>query len=827
MRDNIWQDLKYALRGLLRQRGFATAVILTLALGIGANAAMFAIVDRMLFRPPPMLKDPSTAHRVYTFATSRGKENASGNYQYARYIDLAHNTTSFSATAGYAERKMAIGVGEASRDMQVGAVSASFFQFFDAPPVLGRYFTTVEDATPTGTPVTVLSYAFWERNFGRRADALGTKVQIGPTIYTVIGVAPEGFAGLWPDQPPAAFIPITAYAGTSGNVFSFKQSWWKTYNWGWMSMMVRRKSTVSIAAANADLTRADQISYRQQLVDNPHGTPPALAKPHAIAASILSERGPNESRLAKVATWVGGVSGIVLLIACANVANLLLARAIRRRREIAVRLALGVSRSRLLSQLFTESLLLAVFGGIAGVLIAQFGGGLLRSRLLPTTAHELVYRDGRTLLFAGIAAVVVGLLTGLAPALQATRANLTSDLKAGAREGTFHRSRVRVTLLVSQCALSLVLLVGAGLFVRSLRNVESVRLGYDVSPVAMVDLNMRGLKLDTAASKVLRDRIMAAVKSMPEVENASVMNAVPFWGTWSTSLFVQGIDTVGRLGEFDLNSVSPAYFSTLGTRVIRGRGLTDDDRKDARRVMVVSDAMAKRLWPEKDAIGQCIRMNADTMPCTYVVGIAENIKSSNLANETSYYYYVPYEQVPGGLLPGLFVRTRGAASEHLEAIRRRLQKEMPGISYVTTTAFSDVLAAQTSSWHLGATMFAAFGLLALILAGIGLYSVIAYNVAQRTHELGVRVALGAQSTDVVRLVVGEGLKLVLIGVVIGAVAALGAARWVKPLLFDVSPRDPVVVAVVSAVLIGVAFAASWFPARRASRVDPQVALRTE
>ncbi|HEX3866505.1 MAG TPA: FtsX-like permease family protein, partial [Gemmatimonadaceae bacterium] len=374
---------------------------------------------------------------------------------------------------------------------------------------------------------------------------------------------------------------------------------------------------------------------------------------------------------------------------------------------------------------------------------------------------------------------------------------------------------------------SLVLLVGAGLFVRSLRNVESVRLGYDTAPVAMVDLNMRGVQLDSSAEKELRDRIMATVTTIPGVENASFMNAVPFWSTWSSSLFVEGIDTVSRLGEFDLNSVSPGYFATIGTRVIRGRGFTDDDRADTRKVMVVSDAMAKRLWPERDAIGQCIRVNADTMPCTYVVGIAENIKSSSLANESAYYYYLPYTQNPGGQLPSLFVRTRGVASDQLESIRRRLQHEMPGASYVTTTAFSDVLAGQMSSWQLGATMFAAFGLLALILAAVGLYSVIAYNVAQRTHELGVRVALGARANDVVRLVVGEGLKLVLIGVIAGTTVSLVAARWVKPLLFDESPRDPQVMVLVPVVLIGVALAASWFPARRASRVDPQVALRTE
>jgi predicted permease len=415
----------------------------------------------------------------------------------------------------------------------------------------------------------------------------------------------------------------------------------------------------------------------------------------------------------------------------------------------------------------------------------------------------------------------------LAPALQTRRANLSDDLKAGSREGTYHRSRMRIALLVLQCALSLVLLVGAGLFVRSLSNVKSVRLGYDPDPVVMVDLNMRGLQLDTAAKRELRERLLSVATTIPGVEAATFTNAAPFWSTWNTSLFIAGIDTVERLGEFDLNAVSPAYFTTMGTRVIRGRGFTDDDRTAAQKVMVVGDAMGKRLWPGRDPIGQCVKLNADTMPCTYVVGVAENIKSSHLAEETNFYYYVPYTQNPGTALPGLFVRVHGIAGDFLEPIRRRLQREMPGASYVSVTRFSDILASQMASWNLGATMFAAFGALALILAAVGLYSVIAYNVAQRTHELGVRVALGAQAADVIRLVVGEGLRLVVAGVVLGIIAALGAAKWVKPLLFAESPRDPTVVLLVSSLLVVVALVASWMPARRASRVDPQIALRSE
>ena len=828
--ESLGQDLKYAVRSLRTKPGFTLAVVTTIALGIGANAAMFGIVDRLLFRPPPLMKDPATAHRVYKFSTFRGKERASGGGQFAFYKDIERWTTSFSDVAGYTPRDLAVGVGDAAREMRIGIVSARFFRFFEAPPVLGRYFTAAEDSTPEGAPVAVLGYPMWQTQYGGRRDVLGTKVQIGSVAYAVIGVATRGFVGLWPDKPPAAYIPITSYgAATSRSILPNlkKTTWWKTYSWGWMSMIVRRKPGVSVAQANADLSQATVKSYQSQLTEQTRLAPLALARPHAIAGSILAERGPNESSVAKVATWVGGVSVIVLLIACANVANLLLARALRRRREIALRLALGVSKLRLVSQLLTESLLLAIAGGVAGLLVANWGGAALRAVVVEKSEAPAGLRDGRTVLFALAAAIVVGLITGLAPILQAGRADLTADLKAGAREGTIHRSKARVALLVFQGALSVVLLVGAGLFVRSLRNVNAVRLGYDVDPVLLVNPNMRGENLDSAATVGLRLRLLQAATSLPGVESASLQVAVPFWSQWSVGLYVQGIDTVGKLGQFNLNAVSPSYFATMGTRILRGRGFTDQDGPSAPRAIIVSEGMGKVLWPGKDPMGQCIRVTADTVPCTYVVGIAEDIKQQSLAADTgSFYYYLPAMQFNPNS-GGLFVRVRGDAPRFSEALRKRLQHEMPGASYVTITPFGEIIGGQRQSWHLGATMFVAFGVLALALAAIGLYSVIAYNVAQRTHELGVRVAVGAQSGDLIRLVVVEGVRLAAIGVAIGVGTAFVAVKWLKPLLFDVSPRDPFVFVLVTVALVLTAVAASWIPALRASRVDPMVALRAE
>jgi putative ABC transport system permease protein len=823
--DNLLQDLKYAVRGLRTKPGFAIAVVSTLGLGIGANAAMFGIVDRLLFRPPPLLRDAEATHRVYVSQTFRGERRTHEVGRYARYTDLTKWTRSFSSTAGHTRRDLAVGVGDAAREMSIGVVSASFFGFFDAPPALGRYFTAAEDTPPAGATVAVLSHAMWQTAYGGRRDILGSTVQIGPTIHTIIGVAAPTFVGLWPDKPPAAFIPITSYAAGTG--FQVKNTtWWQTYSWGWMSMIAQRKPGVSIVAANADLTNAMLLSYEAQRTEQPNFPPTSIGRPSAIAAPILAERGPNASKVTKVATWIGGVSVIVLLIACANVANLLLARALRRRREIALRLALGVTRGRLLSQLLTESVLLALLGGAAGILVAHFAGAVLRASLLDRSEAAAGFRDPRTVLFAAAAALAVGLITGLAPLLQARRADLTADLKAGSREGTYHRSRARIALLVVQGALSVVLLVGAGLFVRSLRNVQSLRLGYDVDPVLLVNLTMRGVKIDSAATVALRERLLEAAKQIPGVVNASRQTAVPFWSTWSMSLYIKGIDSVSRLGQFDLNAVSPEYFATLGTRVMRGRGITDQDRPNAPLVAVVSENMARALWPGKDAIGQCMKVSADTMPCTYVVGIAENIKEQSLDADPGYYYYLSVRQFRPHL-GGLFVRTRGDAAKLQEAVRRRLQREMPGASYVTITPFSEIIGSQKRSWHLGATMFAAFGLLAMVLAAVGLYSVLAYNVAQRMHELGVRRALGAQAADVVRLVVSDGLRLAAVGVAIGAGAAFWAGKWVQPLLFNVSSKDPAVFGVVAATLVAVAVAASWVPAMRASRVDPNVALRAE
>ena len=828
--ESLVQDIRYALRGLRQKPGFAVAVVTTLALGIGANAAMFGITDRLLFRAPSYMKDPDRVHRVYLVRTFDGKENFGGWFQYTRYKDLARWTTSFDVTAAMSDHETAVGVGADAREMRVGAVSASYWSLFEARPVVGRVFTAAEDTTPSGAAVVVLSYPFWQSRFGGRSDVLGERLKISKADFTIIGVMPPEFSGTATERSPVAWIPITTFAATE---FTWNpkdlSNWYEKYNISWLQMFARRKPAVSLEAASADLTTAYRRSYERQRDLSPQTTLAEIAKPRAIAGSVLAARGPQPSQVSRVASWVSGVAMIVMLIAAANVANLLLARALRRRREVAVRLALGVSRTRLLSQLLTESILLAVLGGAAGLLIAQWGGAVLRSQFLPSGESMSVVSDQRTLLFAALAVLFVGLVTGLAPSWQSGRGDLTSSLKAGAREGTYHRSRTRIALLVVQGALSVVLLVGAGLFVRSLGNVRALRMGYDVEQLLWVGVEERGEQLSDAEKTALRQRLADAARALPGVENAARAVTVPFYMTWDENIIVAGHDTssLNRMGPWRIQGASPEYLATMGTRLLRGRNIESHDTKDAPKVMVVSDAMARVLWPGKNAIGQCVRIGADTNPCTEVVGIAENIRASDEFNEDRMmYYYRPIAQVQeaGG---GLFVRVKDRPDASAEGIRRALQSVMPGSAYVTVRPMSEFYGPTIRSWRLGATMFVAFGALALVLAAIGLYSVIAYNVVQRTHELGVRVAFGAQVRDVVSLVMSEGLRLTLVGVVIGAAIALFAGRWVGPLLFNVKPTDPGVFAVVALTLVIVATVATLIPAMRAARVDPNVALRTD
>jgi putative ABC transport system permease protein len=835
-------DLRQAIRGIRAQPRFAAAVIATLALGIGVNATMFSLVDRMLFRAPPFLADPMTAHRIYFATTVDGRDRAFSTVDYPMFMDLARRTTSFTRVAAYAERELGVVTTGAAHAARVAAVSAHFFDFFDAAPVLGRFLVPADDTLPEGTNAAVLSYAAWDTSYGHRADVLGSQLRIGLTTYTIVGVAPKGFAGVAFDQPAMAFVSIASFAVATGQGEMLGQPWWEFRGMKWLQLVARRRSGVSVAKADSDLTRAYAESRAVELSERVGGGRVAGMRPKAIVGSILTERGPIASSSGKVAALGMAMAVVVLLIACANVANLMLARALRRRREVALRIALGVGRSRLLAQLLTESVVLAVCGAIAGVALAQAGTAVMRVTFLGAdSAPQPIATDPRTLLVAFTCALGTGVVAGLAPFWLAPNRDVATELRAGLRKVTIPRSRMRLGLLVGQGALAAALLVGAGLFVRSVNRLQGVRLGYDADRLLFADVHGWRMTSDAAEAIALRRRLIDAARSVPGVTSASFEETPPFLASVQERFFADDSGSIPRVNLSYLNAVSPSHFETAGTRIVRGRAFGEADSVGAPRVAIVSAAMAASLWPRKDPLGRCIRLHTATSPCAAVVGVAEDLRSRSVGATDGPYLYVPIAQRPQ-VIGTLLVRagSRGeagvAASNDrrpvptdalVESLRARLQRELPRTTFVSVKQLSEVLGDQTRSWRLGAILFSLFGALALVLAAVGLYGVIAYDVTQRTQELGVRVALGAQPGDVARLVVVRGACVGASGIVIGCALALIAGRWVQPLLFAESARDPVVFALVAGVLLTAAVAASWIPARRVARVDPTEALRAD
>jgi len=819
--EAVLQDVKYALRSMRRTPALTAGIMMTFALGIGVSSAAFSLIDRLMFRPPPYMKDAGSVHRARLYRNNNNRGEQETGVQYIRYTDMLGSFTRFSNVAAFAGQPIAVGKGVAIRRLNAAPVTPSFFQFFNAPPAVGRYFVESENQPPAGIPVVVLSHAMWTTEYGAAPSVLGQQLTIGGVDHTIIGVAPRGFVGVTPDQPPAIFIPMASYGAMRA-----PGRWYSSYGTGiGLQILVRRKPNVSVQEASAELSLAFERSWRSEVQQRiaAGGTPPDM-KLRAIAAPLLTERGPKRSAIGTTVVWLSGVSLIVLVIACANVANLLLARAWDRRREMAVRIALGVGRGRLFSQLMAESLLLAVGGGLAGLLVGQVVNGLVRSSLFPGAASASLLGDARTGAIAAAATLAVGVIAGLAPLLQAGRADLIEHLRSGRSEAGRGRSLGRSMLLVVQVTLSVVLLVGAGLFVRSWQNAHGVRLGFEPDPVLSVSLSF-GVPLDSARVAALREHLVSTARTIPEVTHAALRESVPFAGMSGYPLRIPGVDSVSQLGRFDMNAVGPDYFATVGTRILRGRGIEERDVEGAEPVAVVSAAMADRVWPGKDAIGECMQVD-ETPGCRRVVGIAEDIKTLGLTGEQEYYYYLPSAQ----FRPqegGLFVRTRGDAQRFSELVRHRLQQEMPGSSYVTVSLLSDGILRRTRAWDAGVRIFTALGALSAILAAVGLYSLLASDVARRRRELGVRMALGANAPRVAGRVAARGVVLTAGGAALGCAIASASGRWVGPLLFQESPRDPLVYAAVSVVVLMVALTASFVPALRAASADPRVALQEE
>lgn len=822
--ENVVADIRYAVRGLAARPLLTGTVVATLALGVGVNVVMFGVLDRALVRPPRYLRDPDAVHRIYLQWTgSTGARVTQRRTEYPRYADFVRWNRSFSDIAAFVYRPAAIGEAEYAREMDVAVVSSNFFNFFNAPPAVGRYFTAEEDTPPSGAAVVVLSHDYWRAQYGGSRDALGSSLLVGSVRYTIIGVAPPGFDGISDGTRPVAFVPVTAYGA------SMRPTYHNRYTWTYVGMVGRRKAGVSLKAANDDLTRTHRASWLAEHGSSGRGVD-IPERPSAFAAPVHLDRGPQARQESKVAIWVGGVAVIVLLVACANVANLLLARAVRRRREMAVRRAIGGTPGRLMQQALTESLVLTTLGSVAGLAAAWLAGKALRLEFAELGQDGAVITDGRTIAFAAALALLTAILSGLLPALQSRSGDLAGSLKAGFREGAYRRSPSGTALLLVQTALSVVLLVGAGLFTLSLVRVRDVRLGYDPDRLLYVQTVMRGMSLSEGESSALAERLLAEAQAIPGVASSTTAISVPFRGGETQDLHVSGLDSLRKLGRFELQAGSPEYFATMGTKILRGRGLTAGDHPGSPHVAVVSEAMAAVLWRGQDPIGKCFRIDQPTAACTTVVGVAEDIRTRGFGSEGEFHYYLPMSQYVARLGEKdveMFVRTVSDPAAIVGTLRSRLQRHMPGASYVNVAPLQLILDPAMRSWRSAARMFLAFGALALVLAAIGLYAVIAFAVTHRTQEIGMRIALGARTANVLRLILGEGIRVTIAGVAIGTAIALPAATGVRSLLFGVSPHYPVVYGVVATTLVIVSCIASAIPAVRATRVDPNVALRSE
>jgi len=814
----IASDIRQAVRQLTRKPGLSLAIVATLALGIGVNAAVFGVVDLLFLRPPAVVRAPDSITRLYVRRTDPFfglQTSASTNFPW--FAELRDAGVFDRAAAVYAS-PMSLGRGPDARRATVAAVSHEYFPLLGVSAARGRVFGPDEDR-PGGERVAVLSDAYWRSHFGGDTAIIGRPLALGAGIATVIGVTPRGFGGL-DLEPVDLWIPIN-------DVFDngITRDARTSRGWVWMSIVARLRTGQRAEAAAGQATAV----YRRAM----SGRSAAESTATVLLGPVQQARGPEASSESRVSAWIALVAALVLLIACANVANLLLVNAVTRRREMAVRVGLGAGRPRLIRMLLAESLVLAGVGGAAALLLASWVGSAVRAGLVPDLPADLPVVDTRVLLFTGIAVLVTAVLAGLVPALQASRIDVAQSLKAGGHGSIAHGSRTRTTLLVAQVALTIVLLAGAGLFVRSLRNVQHIDLGFDADRVleASVDLNAAGIRDHEADATYLR--MLDRIGRLPGVAGAAATMSLFDWG-WAVTLRAEGRDSVPRLptGGPYINVVTPGYFAVLGMPLTRGRGFTDGDVAGAGRVAVINATMARQLWPERDAVGRCLYIGTDTTTtCTEVVGIVGDAKRGSVTESPNMLYYVPLAQFTdtifgSEIVHGLVVRSRTRAGAVVDAVRREMQAS-GDLPYASVTTLADRVAPQYRSWRLGSEAFSAFGALALFIAALGIFAVVSYGVQQRTQEIGVRMALGARPAGILRLVLGQGLRAVLSGVVVGAAGAVALGRGMAALLFGVSAADPLVLGGVAAVLIAVAVMAAWLPARRAAAVDPMIALRVE
>ncbi|MBL8204762.1 MAG: ABC transporter permease [Blastocatellia bacterium] len=833
--DDMIQDLRYGVRMLLKHKMFTAVAVLSLALGIGANTAIFSLFDAVLLKSLPV-QEPE---RLVLFGkgediglTNSFPSKSIDLYSYPFYQQIRQQRDVFSDVGAVLSIPWnvhgKVNSSAETEQMSVQLVSGNYFSVLGVKASLGRTLSDEDDVNPGGHPVVVVSYGWWQRRLGADPSAIGKTITIDQTTYTIIGVGAKDFFGTTVGQSPNLWIPLamepqmppTHWDGRANREFQD------------LNLIARLQNGVQMEQANA----AVNARFKQHLQEWAGAQPSADQVRNIQQARVeLTPAGRGLSELRQQFSVslrvLMVVVGLVLLIACANIANLLLARATSRQKEFAVRMALGAGRMRIVRQLLTESLLLAALGGLAGVMLAWWGGQLLV--LMASGGAEALPLDvtpnARILTFTLCVSLFSALLFGLAPALRALRLEPNASLKGG--KGTVQagaQSPFGKALVVGQVALSLVLLVGAGLFVRTLINLQNVPTGFNTENALLfrIDTAVTGYK-DVQLAEVMR-AVEEKVKVVPGVQAAAFSFIVFNQGLWTGPAYTQeqlALDVRSRIVRN--NTVGADYFAAMGIPLVAGRGFTAQDNDKSQKVAVISETMAQRFFPNVSPIGRRFGIRGpESGGQIEVIGVVKDVRAMSLSEELRPSAYYPHAQ-GSGPLHNFVVRFVGAPENIVPQVRRAVREVNPSLPIDEVVSLSDHVGRSLVQQKLTARLGAFFGLLALLLACIGLYGVLSYAVARRTNEIGIRMALGAQSRNVLWLVLREALLLAGIGIGIGLIAAVALTRTAKTLLFGLQPNDPLTIALATALLFFVAVVAGYLPARRAARIDPMIALRDE
>jgi predicted permease len=815
----LWQDVRFAARMLAKNAGLVAIAVLTLTLGIGANTAIFSLVNSLLLRPLPV-KNPNQI-MVLGFRQQHGPVLPEASYPDWEAISQQAESP-FSSVIGSQLSSDAISLNGKSYSISTNYVTGNYFEALGLRPTLGRLFLPSEGKVPGADPVIVLGYSFWKAGLGGDPSIVGSKVLVDGRPFTVIGVAPQGFHGLVSILDTRAFLPYAMKATLDDSAELLTSA--RTRN---LRIVGRIKPGVSIEQARAALGLVEhRLAQRYPEVEKDFEIevyPERRARPAPAAA------GPF---LAASSLFLS-LAGLVLVLACVNVANILLVRGTVRQREMAIRAALGGTRARLVRSLLTESVLLALMGGVAGMFLGQWLSQLLGSINIQTNLPVILdfSFDGRVFAYALAAALFTGFIVGIVPALRASHGNLNVILHQTGRSVSVGQHYLRSALVIAQVAGSLMLLVVAGLFTRSMAKVQHVDLGFDPSHVINFTADPSTIGYREPQGRVFFNQLLDRVRALPGVESASMAYSVPmgYYNSVSTLQIDDSIpsdDQEARMSQ--TNMVSPGYFKTMRIPILRGRDFNDEDRKDTQAVAIINEEMARQYWPGQDPLGKHFVRNGKVNHPLEVIGIAKNSYVNLMSTLAQPFFYIPISQDYISV-ETLQVRTTEAPESMIAPLQKEIASLAPGLPILNVETMTQGLYTLPGLliFQVGAGLTATLGLLGLVLAVVGVYGVVSYVTTQRIHEIGIRMALGAQRADILRTVLRQGFIIVAIGVGTGLVAAFAAARLLRNFLVGVGAADPLTYAAVSCLLVFVALFACWVPARRATRVDPLVALRYE